>query len=204
MLKRIAALAVLLFLSSPANALVEFHGFAGFAFNDSNSLNRQLSSSGITQIYVTGIYGLDGRLNFPGFPLGLGLRYDWQGIKVSRTETGLEGNEFEVSSKRLAALANFRFIDKIGYIGLVGTIGIQHSPTAMLKAGGTTSNYDNGKSTSGTIGIEGGLSLGGLRLGAEGGYQDYMVRELRGPSGNANFDINFCGFYGIAHVGFGF
>lgn len=204
MLKWILAVAATVALSLPAHALVEFHGFAGFAFNDSNSLNRQLSGSGITQIYVTGIYGLDGRLNFPGVPLGLGLRYDWQGIKVGRTGGGAEGNEFEVSSRRLAALANLRFVDKIGYVGLVGTIGFQHSPTAMLKIGGTTSNYDNGKSTSGTIGVEGGVSLGGLRLGAEGGYQDYLVRELKGPSGDANFDINFCGFYAFAHLGFGF
>jgi hypothetical protein len=203
-MKRILVFIFVLGVTPQAHAVFELHGFAGLAFNESQSLNRQLASSGITQIFLTGLYGFDARINLPGTPVGLGARYDWQGIKVGKNDTGTTGSEFEVSSKRVAALAHLRFVDGVGYMGLVGTFGITHTPTVLLKQGSNQFNYDSGKTTSGTIGLESGLNLMGLKLGAEAGYQDYLIREITGSSGQANFDINFCGFYAIGHFGFEF
>ena len=200
------AFAISIFSALPrAHALLEARGFAGFAFSASNSMNSRLANSGITQVFATGMYGVDAVLRIPMTGLGFGLRYDWQGIKVDATSAGFPGNEFEVSSRRTAVVGSYRFVDRVGYVGLIGTYGITHQPSVRIKESNVVTNYDStGKATSGTIGVEGGVKLGGLMLGGEAGYQDYLVRELGGPNGPANFDLNFAGFYGVLHFGVGF
>lgn len=197
-------LALAFLLPSQAHAIFELRGFGGLTFNEPTGLNSRLSSSGIAQIFVLGRYGVDAIIRLPGVPLGVGFRHEWQGIKVDASSTGSQGNEFEVSSTRTAGLISYRFIDKTGYVGLVGTVGVTHKPVIRLKETSGVSDYDSGKSNSGSIGFDGGLHVGGLYFGAEVGYQDYILKEISGPSGTASFDMNFTGFYGQISFGIGF
>jgi hypothetical protein len=41
-------------------------------------------------------------------------------------------------------------------------------------------------------------------VGGEAGLQSYLVKDISGPSGTANFDMNFGGAYAVLKAGFGF
>ncbi len=199
-------LLVLVFLlpAHSAQAVFELRVFGGLTFNEPTGLNSRLSSAGISQIYILGRYGVDAIVRLPFVPLGFGFRHEWQGIKVDASSISSQGSEFEVSSTRTAALLSYRFIDRVGYVGLVGTVGVTHKPVIRLKESSGVSDYDSGKSNSGSLGLEGGVHLAGLYFGGEVGYQDYILKEISGLSGTASFDMNFSGVYGQIHFGIGF
>jgi hypothetical protein len=189
----------LITFSLPAHALLEARAFAGFGLANAASTNEVLNNAGIPSILAIGLSGIDACIRIPGTKLGLGARYDWQGVKVSAS--GGSGNEYEVSVKRLSALVSYRFIDRLGYIGVIGTYGITHSPWAYLRQSGTVTNYDSGQSSSTSAAFEAGMTIKFFTFGAEAGFQSYMVRDFKGPSGQAGFDINFNGGYVLALVG---
>ncbi|MEQ1876942.1 MAG: hypothetical protein ABL958_09880 [Bdellovibrionia bacterium] len=202
-MKRIFQAILLLAILFPINAsaLIEIRGSGGLTFAEPVGLNSRLTSSSISSIFAIGRWAADGIIRFPGTPLGIGMRYDWQGIKVGSPGTG-SGNEFEVSAVRTAALLSYRFIEKTGYLGLIGTYGLTHKPVVRLKESSVVSDYDSGKSFSSSIGFDGGVNAGSAMFGGEVGYQNYVINEISGPvSGQATFDMTFSGFYGMIHFG---
>jgi hypothetical protein len=193
---------ILLTFSNPAHAILEIRGMAGFALMNSESMNSRINDAGISTTNVVGVGGYDGIFRLPGTNLGLGARYDWQGVKMSAA--GGSGNEFEISVKRVSALISYRFVDRLGYIGIVGLYGVTHTPWAYLKQSGTVTSYDSGQSSSLSGAFEGGMTVGFITFGAEIGFQSYLVRDLKGPSGQANFDINLGANYYLAILGIRF
>jgi hypothetical protein len=118
--------------------------------------------------------------------LGFGVRYEKLSMDI--------GSNAEADLDRISALINYRFIDLIAYFGLIGSIGLSND--LSVQAGSVTTDYDAKLNYS--IGIEGGMSLGLIQVGAEVGK---FFGEFEN---NANADLDLSGIYGKVLVGFGF
>ncbi len=119
--------------------------------------------------------------------MGFGVRYEKLSMDI--------GNNAEADLERISALINYRFIDLITYFGLIGTVGISNDFSVEI-AGVTDDNYDEKLNYS--LGIEGGISLGLIQVGAEIGKFFGEVEDTGNP------DIDISGIYGKVLVGFGF
>jgi hypothetical protein len=128
-------------------------------------------------------YNLDVILEPPVITdMGFGLRYEKMKFDIGTSEAELE---------RISALINYRFIDFITYFGLIATVGLSND----FNIDGdddfdTTLNY--------SAGVEAGVSLGLIQIGAEVGK---FFGEVENPGSP---DIDISGLYGKVLVGFGF
>ncbi len=119
--------------------------------------------------------------------MGFGLRYEKMKFDI--------GSGTEAELERISAIINYRFIDFVTYLGVIGTVGLSND--FQTTTGGVTSdNYD--PSLNYSLGIEGGVSLGLISIGAE-------VGKFFGEVENPGFsDLDISGLYGKVLVGFGF
>ncbi len=122
--------------------------------------------------------GVDALVKPPLFPLGIGLRYSMLGANDKDKRISESGWTAKASFKNLAILANYRIIDAGFFLGAVGTLGILHS--AKIKQEGTEdSTFESKKTSSYSIGVEGGLPLADKVLGGiELGYYFSKFTEL--------------------------
>lgn len=118
--------------------------------------------------------------------MGFGLRYEKMKFDIGSAEAELE---------RISAIINYRFIDFVTYLGVIGTVGLSND-FQTTNAGVTSDDYDPTLNYS--IGLEGGVSLGLISIGAEVGK---FFGEVESP-GLSDLDIS--GLYGKVLVGFGF
>jgi len=118
--------------------------------------------------------------------LGFGLRYEKMKMDIGSGSKG----ELE----RVSALINYHIIDLFAYFGVIGTIGISNDFTMS----GTLPNSGLDPKMNYTLGVEGGLSLGLIKVGAELGQFFGKVKYSGNP------DIDLSGLYGKIIVGFGF
>jgi hypothetical protein len=114
--------------------------------------------------------------------MGFGLRYEKMKFDIGTSEAELE---------RIAAIINYRFIDLITYFGLIGTVGLSND----FKI---DSDTDFDPKLNYSIGVEAGVSLGLIMVGAEVGK---FFGEVENPGSP---DIDISGIYAKALVGFGF
>ena len=118
--------------------------------------------------------------------MGFGLRYEKMTFDIGTTEAELE---------RISAIINYRFIDFVTYLGVIGTVGLSND-FQTTTAGVTTDDYDPTLNFS--VGVEGGVSLGLIQIGAEVGKFFGEVEDAGSP------DLDISGLYGKVLVGFGF
>lgn len=119
--------------------------------------------------------------------MGFGLRYEKLSMDI--------GTNAEAELDRISALVNYRFIDLITYFGLIGTVGVSND--LSVKVGGATDDtYDPKLNFS--LGLEGGISLGLIQVGAE-------VGKFFGKADHAtNGELDLSGIYAKVLVGVGF
>lgn len=174
-----------LLLSLPAQALVELRAGYGITTPADDNYN------GSTVKTMTGL-NLDGIIELPMVPVGLGLRYESMGFDVEVPTVGTA----EADMKRLSLLVNYRLIDLFTYVGFIGTIGFSNEIDSTIL--GTTVEYDSDMTFS--IGAEAGVSLGLIMIGGELGY---FMGNFESSNG-ANSDLDMSGIYAKAIVGVGF
>ena len=196
---------ILVLMSLPAHAsTVEIHGLWGFALSDDHEgFNHYLGQQSIGEIYAHGIVGAEA-VFFPNSWLGLGMRYDWQGVKVGSAGGGPQ--EAQLNLYRFSAVGKVRYNGSHGYFGGVAVVGLQHNPKITIKnPSNQETRYESGTGTSGSIGFEAGFRAGVFSLGAESGLQSYRVRDIKDSSGaEAPFSVTLVGFYTLFATGLNF
>lgn len=184
MKKFIFVLLLPLLIGQSAQALVQLRAGYGIQTPSEQDYNSNPLST------MAG-YNLDALVNLPLLPFGFGLRYEDMGFDYTQA-----GQEFSSSMQRTSLLVNYRFIDMFLYLGAIGSIGFANSAKLGTPLGET--NYDSSLTYS--IGAEGGISLGLIKVGAELGY---LSANFEVESGTAP-EMDLSGVYAKAIVGFGF
>lgn len=190
------------FASVNANALIEARLTYGLLGSSPDLVS--LYSGSPTTPTVTPTYGLgaDVIVSPPLFSWGAGLRYENMGVSASSN-----GIEFKADYTRTALILNYRFIDTLLFLGPIATYGISHSGNIKaIQNGSETSNWSSDKISSYSIGLEAGVKLIILNLGAEAGYQDFRWKESTDSRGSVatKQDINMSGTYAKILLGVGF
>lgn len=119
--------------------------------------------------------------------MGFGLRYEKMKFDI--------GSGTEAELERISAIINYRFIDFVTYFGLIGTVGLSND-FQTTTGGVTVDDYDPTLNFS--AGVEAGVSLGLIQIGAEVGKFFGEVERAGTP------DLDISGLYGKVLVGFGF
>lgn len=120
--------------------------------------------------------------------LGFGIRYEKMVFDID----GING---EADFDRLSALINYRFIDTLFYVGVIGTVGLKTD--LEVKALGQTTSYDDKLNFS--AGVEAGAKLGIFTIGGEIGK---LWAKFDAPSGSSEMDLG--SIYMKAIVGLSF
>jgi hypothetical protein len=187
-------------VSQPAHAL--FEARLTYGLLGSNPDLGAMFNTGASLPSLTPTYGLgaDVIVSPPFFPIGFGLRYESMGVTASSS-----GNDFKANYTRTALLVNYRLIDTLLFLGPIFSYGLSHSGEIKVVQNGTeTSNFSSSNMTSYSAGLEAGVKLVGLRLGAEVGYEDFRWKDAKDSHSNAaNQDINMSGTYAKVLLGFG-
>jgi hypothetical protein len=175
-------------ISTSAHALVQVRvGYGVQTPSDTNYQPNQALSS------MHG-YNLDALVNIPLVPVGLGLRYENMGFDLSSAGVDASSN-----MQRTSLLVNYRIIDFFFYLGGIGSIGFANSANITTPSG--TPDFKYKSSLTYSVGVEGGISLGLMKLGAELGY---LGANFADDAGLGNPDLDLSGVYAKAIVGFGF
>ncbi len=146
--------------------------------------------------------GFEAIVSPPLVPIGVGLRYETTGLKLSQGSL-----EFATEFTRTALVVNYRIIDTLLFLGPIASYGISHSNSIKVKSGGTEiSNFSSGSPSSYTVGLEGGTHLLGILVGAEVGYEYFMLKDAKdtGTAALPKTDIDLSGTYFTLMAGFSF
>ena len=184
MKKQLLVLFLPLVMAFNANALFELR--AGYGVNTPKDDNV----SGNTLSTMTG-FNLDAIVELPMVPVGLGLRYESMGMDVGVGPTTVSSD-----MTRMSLLINYRIIDFFTYLGIIGTIGFDNE--VVLNTSPISFTYEADMTYS--IGVEGGVSLGMMMIGAELGYNIAEYENSVAIPSTVPFD----GIYAKAIVGVGF
>lgn len=181
-MKKLILIAMMTLVPLASQALIEVRG--GYGVNTPDD-DDQLGFD------VKAMRGLNADIIFEPpilTDLGIGLRYE---IMSQDFNSGL-GNA-EADMDRLSLLVNYRIIDLLVYVGPIATLGL--STDYETTQGGVKTSWK--EKTNYTLGIEAGVSLGLISLGAE-------VGKFFGKFENAGLEIEGDAIYAKAIVGFGF
>ena len=186
MKKQILSLVAILIFSLNANAIIDLRAGYGIQTPSDDTY------SGDTIKTLTG-FNLDAIVKIPLVPFGFGLRYENMGFDLDSPPL-----TFDATFKRTSLLINYRIIDLFAYFGLIGTVGLVNDLSVSVP-GVTDAEFDASMTYS--VGLEGGVSLGLISVGAELGYIGATLKQTNNPS---NPDVNLDGIYAKALVGVGF
>lgn len=178
----------LFFFEQKASALLEIRG--GYSLLRPA---KEIDANGAYKLEMQG-YHADVIVDPPLFPIGFGLRYESLSGKRGNDVTN---GDIKDSWSRLSGLINYRFIDTVLFMGLIGTVSVNNKLVREGQHTGTLYTLDQG--TTYSLGFEAGASLLIFQVGAEIGY---MMGELKDSAGLHKFNSE--GAYGKAHIGFSF
>ena len=201
MKKILVVLTLFMMFSIQAQALIEArlsYGFLGSKPDLSQVYSGPSSIPVVAPVYGV---GADILFNFPLSSWGVGLRYENLNLKVSNSTL-----DISIATSRSALVVNYRIINTLVFLGPIATYGLTHSGTVKVKENGTEiSNISAGSYSSYSIGLEGGISLVGLLLGAEIGNESFVFNNTSdsGSAGRPPGSLNMSGLYGKVMVGFG-
>ncbi len=142
------------------------------------------------------LYGLGGDviISLPVIPFGFGVRYEKLGLDA--TSGSIAG---DAELKRTALLINYRFIDTIVHFGLIGSYGLSHDASLVVKNSGTdVVNYDEGDLKTYSLGLEfeiKPLIVLPLVVGAEAGYMSAKWDNARNNINATTKNIDLSGSY---------
>ena len=192
MLKQVLTMLMILMMAFSADALFEIRG--GYGINTPADDSAELQGGGALGLStMTGFHG-DVIVSPPMIPFGFGLRYESMGLDIESA-----GQEFETDLTRMSVIVNYRLIDTLVFVGLIGTIGFSNEVSVSVP-GFADTEYDADLTYS--VGGEAGVSLGLIFVGAELGYSiaDYEAKSATSDPQ----EVDFSGIYGKAFVGIGF
>ncbi|MCM2282314.1 MAG: hypothetical protein NDI61_10775, partial [Bdellovibrionaceae bacterium] len=151
-------------------------------------------------------FGADILAHLPAFPFGLGVRYENFLSEKTQGDTTAEGRYV-----RTSVIVTKRWIDTGAYFGLIATGGISNDFTYEITEGGTRTKFKADSGFSASAGLEAGMNLVVMKIGAEAGYLYAPLGNLKSTTGVEELDdagnkikTNISGTYVRAVIGFGF
>lgn len=195
---------VLFAAASPAHALLDLRATYSMLQTNPEDLNTFLPA--MPKLAGMQAFGADAVAHLPAFPIGLGVRYE----RFTSEKDGAAGNA-EARYIRTSVIVTKRLIDTGAYFGFIATGGISNDFTYETSAGGGRNKYKADGGFSGSAGIETGMNLMVLKIGAEAGYMHAPLGHLKNAQGAELTDVagnkikaDLSGTYVRAVVGFGF
>ncbi|MCJ8276439.1 MAG: hypothetical protein HRT44_06865 [Bdellovibrionales bacterium] len=194
MKKILLTISAIMLFSLNANALFELRAGYGLASTSGDSITTPTTPVSTTTLETLNGFNLDAIVEIPLFPVGLGIRYEDMSMDAANTLLPALDGKF----KRVSAIVNYRLIDFFAYFGFIGTLGLSNEFDVEITGVGT-GEWDSSLTYS--LGVEGGVSLGLISVGAEVG-QLFADMEPTGTTTGSNVDLS--GFYAKVLVGVGF
>lgn len=151
----------LLFYQNPAHALIEVRlNYGG------QGVKPDRLHPNVPQVSSLSGWGVDAIVSLPLYPVVFGLRYEMLQDKKEHKAFG----QIEVDFKRLSLLLGWRPIDRLFFVGAVGTLGLAHGgETRAMPREFPPQKFKSDISHSYSLGIEGGVKLTRYFVGAEMG-----------------------------------
>jgi hypothetical protein len=209
-------------ISSRAFAGLEFRAHYGVLNGDASSFNTALQTQIVNNPTLNGklpMYGADLLYVMPFIHLSFGVRYEMFDFKNSGPAT-IGGtavtSDTELKGSRLSALLGYRLLENsLFYLGILGHYGLSQKMEYddNITISGTTTNNSNTGVVAPTYGggVEAGVTLGPIILGAEVGYSVFKATSFTTSTGATFNDANgnavaldLSGTYYKAMVGFTF
>lgn len=131
---------------------------------------------------------------------GAGLRYEQRSFRA-----GSSTMEFSGNLSRASVLGYYRLANSFVYMGPIGSFGLLHTGNLIVKEQNTEiSSVSSSKNLSYSLGFEGGLHYPQFSIGAEIGYQTFIMKEVSdsGLAALSSGDLNLSGSYAKILVGF--
>ncbi|MGZ3744252.1 MAG: hypothetical protein ACXVB1_12505 [Pseudobdellovibrionaceae bacterium] len=187
-------------ISLPAHALFDARLTYGLLASKPDMASLFPGQSSLPTVAPTYGLGADVIVSPPLFPIGFGLRYENMGVSASSGSL-----EFKANYTRTAILLNYRLIDTLVFLGPIFSYGLSHSGSVKALNGGTEiANFGSSKISSYSVGLEAGVKLIGINVGAEAGYQDFRWKDAQDSTNTlATQDINMSGSYVKVLLGIG-
>lgn len=191
-----------LFFSQQSFALVEARVHYGILASKPDLENLYTGGSSLPD--YAPVHGIGGDLlvNLPFADWAVGFRYEDLGLEFSNSNL-----EFKSKLKRTSILANYRLINTLIFLGPIVSYGLSHDGNLTVKDGANEiSNFTSKKGESYTVGLEAGVKLLGLHLGAEVGWQSMKLKDAddTGSANRPTQDIDYSGNYARVLLGLGF
>ncbi|HRK06450.1 MAG TPA: hypothetical protein PLZ57_01670 [Pseudobdellovibrionaceae bacterium] len=191
-------------LSSPkAYALVELKG--GYSSHTVAPSSLDGAFTGVAKINQLQSLNADIMANVPLMPVGLGLRHEMLSFKGDQG-----GTSNKIDWKRTSVIVNKRFIDTGMYLGPIATFAMTNDFKYSITSGNVTTNYKAEAQLNGTLGVEAGIKLLLITLGAEVGYMHAPLGNLKTDAGveylsnGQKVDVTMSGPYYRGTIGFKF
>ena len=215
MKSKVLLLTILVSIFPQANALVDLR--VGYGLNNGNPSQFNSAMDSLNPGYpaaksMTG-FNLDAILSLPLVPFGFGIRYE--SLSASANQN-FAASSAALASKftfdRLALLVNYHIIDTLVYFGPLATYGITNTSKLNIDCDlcspATHIASQASSVTTYSVGVEGGLKLLLLRVGAELGYasftgKDYAYNGANFSSAGSNVKIEMNGLYAKVLLGIG-
>lgn len=144
-------------------------------------------------------YNADVVFRFPGVPVTLGVRFEQANQKRNDA-----ASEWKLNVNNLALLVDWRLINSAVYVGPIVSVGY---PWANLKFHDGANRVDrriHSNQISYSGGLEAGVYLGPLLIGAEAGYKSIRFKGDASAGSSLNAHVDLDGVYGKALVGLTF
>lgn len=202
------SVAALLLASTPAFALVDIRGGYGVNNGDPSDVNGMFVGPTVSDFKSLNGLTADAMIHLPLIGLGFGLRFEDMSSTLNDNVSGGTLNR-KLEVQRTSAVVDYRLIDTLVYIGGIATYGLSHNikysytcPSGGFCTGLQSFDGSANSPKSYSVGIEGGLKLALLTVGAEVGYSvitatnfsSGAVNPLTNTSGST-VGYNFSGAY---------
>jgi outer membrane receptor for monomeric catechols len=211
----------LMMIGSRASAGLEFRAHYGVLNGDASAFNTGVQSDITNNPTLNGklpMYGADLLYVMPFVHLSFGVRYEMFDFKNSGPATfgGIPvTSDTELKGSRLSALVGYRLLENsLFYLGILGHYGLSQKmeyDDNLTVSGTTTSNtYTGTVAPSYGGGVEAGVTLGPIILGAEVGYTIFKATSFTSSGATVNdasgnpITLDLSGTYYKAMVGFTF
>jgi hypothetical protein len=192
--------------STPSFAMFDIRG----GFGTQNGIPKDVNDTFTGDTDIKSINGLtaDVMFHLPLIGLGVGLRYEDMSTKTNDNLSGGSILDKKFSVQRTSAVVDYRLIDTLVYFGVIGTYGLAHTIKYYYDCnGGICSGFPNPfngtaqSPSSYSLGVEAGLKVSHITLGAELGYQVMTASSFVDNgvyitnSDGSNVALNFSGVY---------
>lgn len=193
--------------STPARAsLLDLRATYAMLQANPSDINDYIGAS-VPKLAGMEAFGADAVAYLPAFPFGLGIRYE----RFAADNTDAGGGNGDAKYVRTSVIVSKRFIDTGAYLGLIATGGISNDFTYETTIAGARTKYKADSGFSASAGIEAGVNLMVMKIGAEAGYLHAPLGHLKSVNGtelvdgsNQKIKADMSGTYVRAVLGFGF